>query len=51
MTGDKKVALRTELKGDAGKAVQAVGVAVPPTVRVKINEEHTVNSWQEDFCR
>ncbi|GBE35366.1 hypothetical protein BMS3Bbin06_01905 [bacterium BMS3Bbin06] len=25
-------------------AFQAVGVAVPPTVRVKINKEHTVNS-------
>ncbi len=44
MTGDKEVTLRTELKGDAGKAFQAVGVAVPPTVRVNINKEHTVNS-------
>ena len=44
MTENKEVTLRTELKGDAGKAFQAVGVAVPPTVRVKINEEHTVNS-------
>ena len=44
ITDNKEVTLRTELKGDAGKAFQAVGVAVPPTVRVKINEEHTVNS-------
>ncbi|HEC98353.1 MAG TPA: IS1634 family transposase [Nitrospirae bacterium] len=44
MTGDKEVTLRTELKGDAGKAFQAVGVAVPPTVRVNMNEENTVNS-------
>jgi transposase len=44
MTENKEVTLRTELKGDAGKAFQAVGVAVPPTVRVKMNEEHTVNS-------
>ena len=44
MTGDKEVALRTELKGDAGKVFQAVGVAVPSTVRVKINEAQTVNS-------
>ncbi|HDH01759.1 MAG TPA: transposase, partial [Nitrospirae bacterium] len=44
ITENKEVTLRTELKGDAGKAFQAVGVAVPPTVRVKINEEHTVDS-------
>ncbi len=36
MTGDKEVTLGTELKGDAGKAFQAVGGAVPPAVRVKI---------------
>lgn len=44
MTGNKEVTLRTELKGDAGKAFQAAGVAVPPSVRMKIIEEHTVNA-------
>ena len=33
-TGGKEVLLRSELKGDAGKAFQAAGVAVPPTVRI-----------------
>jgi transposase len=33
-TGNKEVLLRSELKGSAGKALQAVGVAVPPTVRI-----------------
>ncbi len=33
-TGDKEILLRSELKGSAGKAFQAAGVAVPPTVRI-----------------
>jgi len=33
-TGSKEVLLRSELKGSAGKALQAAGVAVPPTVRI-----------------
>jgi transposase len=33
-TGNKEVLLRSDLKGSAGKALQAVGVAVPPTVRI-----------------
>lgn len=33
-TGNKEVLLRSELKGNAGKALQAAGVAVPPTVRI-----------------
>ena len=33
-TGNKKVILRSELKGYAGKAFQAAGVAIPPTVRI-----------------
>jgi transposase len=33
-TGNKEVLLRSELKGSAGKALQAAGVAVPPTVRI-----------------
>jgi len=33
-TGNKEVLLRSELKGSAGKAFQAAGVAVPPTVRI-----------------
>lgn len=33
-TGNKELLLRSELKGSAGKAFQAVGVAVPPTVRI-----------------
>jgi hypothetical protein len=31
--GDKRVRLRTELQGSAGRVFQAVGVAVPPTVQ------------------
>jgi transposase len=31
-TGNKEVLLRSELKGDVGKAFQAVGVAIPPKV-------------------
>jgi len=40
-TGDKEVLLRSELRGCAGKAFQAVGVAVPPTVRIigKLDKE------------
>jgi len=33
-TDNKTVFLRSELKGEAGKAIQAAGVAVPPTVRI-----------------
>ena len=33
-TGTKEVLLRSDLKGQAGKAFQAAGVAVPPTVRI-----------------
>lgn len=33
-TDNKEVFLRSELKGEAGKAFQAAGVAVPPAVRI-----------------
>lgn len=33
-TGNKEVFLRSELKGNVGKAFQAAGVAIPPTVRI-----------------
>ena len=33
-TGNKEVLLRSELKGEAGKAFQAAGVAVPPAARI-----------------
>ncbi|HXX80819.1 MAG TPA: IS1634 family transposase, partial [Thermodesulfovibrionales bacterium] len=33
-TSSKTVLLRTELRGEAGKAFQATGVAVPPTARI-----------------
>jgi len=33
-TGNKEVLLRSELKGSAGKAFQATGVAVSPIVRI-----------------
>ena len=33
-TGNKKVLLRSELKGEAGKAFQAAGVAAPPAARI-----------------
>jgi transposase len=40
-TGNKEVLLRSELRGCAGKAFQAAGVAVPPTVRIigKLDKE------------
>jgi len=38
-TGGKEVLLRSELKGDAGKAFQVVGVAVPPTVRIMSRDD------------
>lgn len=44
-TGDKKVILRSELKGDSGKLFQAAGVAIPSTVRImKKDENQVVNS-------
>lgn len=44
-TGDKKVIVRSELKGNAGKLFQAAGVAIPPTVRImKRQENQIVNS-------
>lgn len=33
-TGNKEVLLRSDLKGNAGRAFQAAGVAVPPTVNI-----------------
>jgi hypothetical protein len=33
-TGNKEVLIRSEMKGSSGKAFQAAGVAVPPTVRI-----------------
>ena len=33
-TDNKEVFLRSELRGNAGKAFQAAGAAIPPTVRV-----------------
>jgi len=36
-SGNKMAFLRSELKGEAGKAFQAAGVAVPPTVRINNN--------------
>jgi transposase len=41
-TGDKKVILRSELKGDAGKLFQAAGVAIPPAVRIMKKEENQI---------
>jgi len=40
-TGNKEVLLRSELRGCAGKAFHAAGVAVPPTVRIigKLDKE------------
>ena len=38
-TGNKEVFLRSELKGAAGKALQATGVAIPPTVKIITSEE------------
>ena len=31
--GDKRFAIRTQCKGNCGKIFQAVGVALPPTIR------------------
>jgi len=31
--GDKRFAIRTECRGNCGKIFQAVGVALPPTIR------------------
>lgn len=42
-TGNKVVLLRSELKGSTGKAFQAAGVAVPPTVRIiGMDDKNTV---------
>jgi transposase len=42
-TGNKEVILRSELKGEAGKAFQAAGVAVPQRVKITVkNEEKKV---------
>jgi transposase len=42
-TGNKEVVLRSELKGEAGKAFQAAGVAVPQRVKITVkNEEKKV---------
>lgn len=38
-TPGKRVIVRSELKGDTGKVFQAVGVAIPPTVRI-INDKN-----------
>lgn len=38
-TGNKEVILRSELKGQAGKAFQAAGVAVPQRVKITIKNE------------
>ena len=38
-TGNKEVFLRSELKGAAGKALQAAGVAIPPAVKIITSEE------------
>ena len=35
-TGNKEVILRSELKGEAGKAFQAAGVAIPQRVKITI---------------
>jgi transposase len=40
-TGGKEVLLRTALKGDAGRAFQSAGVAVPSTVRIMERHEQT----------
>lgn len=34
LTGNKEVHLRTDLRGDAGRAFQAAGVSIPPTVKI-----------------
>jgi len=38
-TGNKEVILRSELKGGAGKAFQAAGVAVPQRVKITVKNE------------
>ena len=38
-TGNKEVILRSELKGEAGKAFQAAGVAVPKRVKITVKNE------------
>lgn len=42
-TGNKEVFLRSELKGEAGKAFQAAGVAVPPAVRIITDGENVTS--------
>ena len=42
-TGNKEIILRSELKGESGKAFQAAGVAVPQRVKITVkNEEKKV---------
>ena len=43
-TSDKDVLLRSELKGDTGKVFQAVGIAIPPKVRMLDKEGAIVNA-------
>jgi len=43
-TGDKDVLLRSELRGDTGKVFQAVGVAIPPKVRMFDKEGAILNA-------
>jgi len=38
-TGNKEVILRSELKGESGKAFQAVGVSVPQRVKITVKNE------------
>ena len=38
-TGNKEVILRSELKGEAGKALQASGMAVPQRVKITVKNE------------
>lgn len=38
-TGNKEVILRSELKGEAGKAFQAAGVAVPQRIKITVKND------------
>ena len=38
-TGDKTFVLRTELQGNSGKAIQAAGVALGPTIQIQTISE------------
>jgi hypothetical protein len=39
-TGDKEITIRSEIKGEAGKTFQAVGVAVPQRIKIAVKNEN-----------